>query len=202
MEAFIGTILPWAGNWEPQGWAFCDGRQLTVNQYQALFAVLGNTYGGDGKTTFNLPDLRGRVPLGVGQLQPTGGRYVNGQKGGAENVNVTNQLPSHTHTFSAQAAVNVGTPYNAGGTLTNTPSPTTCLGTAAMSTGGTAKPNIYSTSAPNATMATLATTATLSGTTGATGAGTAGSTQAIDNRQPFLSVNYIICLIGIWPDRG
>src|SRR5215471_1460128 len=99
-EAFIGTILMFAGNFAPLNWAFCDGALLAIAQYTALFSILGTTYGGNGTTNFGLPDLRGRVPLHVGGSQPGPGLsvYVLGEKTGVENVTLTNaQLPIHNH---------------------------------------------------------------------------------------------------------
>lgn len=104
MEPFIGQIIMFAGNFAPHGWAFCDGQLLPIAQNTALFSILGTTYGGDGATTFALPDLRGRVPIHPGNgpgLSP----YQLGQKGGAESVTLTTQnLPSHTHSFVASTA--------------------------------------------------------------------------------------------------
>ena len=93
-EPFIGSIVMFAGNFAPQGWALCNGQLLPIQQNAALFSILGTTYGGDGKTTFALPDLRGRVPVHSGQ-GPGLSLYNLGQSGGAENVTLTvNQLPA------------------------------------------------------------------------------------------------------------
>lgn len=97
MEPLLGQIQIFGFNFPPRGWAFCDGQLLPISQYQALFSLLGTTFGGDGRTTFALPDLRGRVSVHVGQ-GPGLARYLWGQKGGAENVTLTvQQLPSHNH---------------------------------------------------------------------------------------------------------
>ena len=97
METFLGTILLFAGNFAPRGWAFCNGQLLPINQNQALFSLLGTTYGGDGRTTFALPDLRGRVPVHAGQGTGLTNR-TQGQSFGAESVTLTvGQLPAHTH---------------------------------------------------------------------------------------------------------
>jgi microcystin-dependent protein len=99
MEAYIGTVIMFAGNFAPQGWLLCDGRVLNIVQYQALFAVIGATYGGNGTTNFALPDLRGRVPLAPGQGPAT--NYVIGQKAGAETVTLSQaQMPAHAHPFA------------------------------------------------------------------------------------------------------
>jgi microcystin-dependent protein len=92
-----------AGNFAPQGWAFCDGQLLAVSQNDALFSLFGTIYGGDGRTTFGLPDLRGRVPIHAGQGPGLSQRRL-GAKGGTETETVTaNQMPSHSHTFRASA---------------------------------------------------------------------------------------------------
>jgi len=99
-EGTLGEVTLFAGNFAPRGWAFCHGQLLPINQYQALFSILGTTYGGDGRTTFALPDLRGRVPVGVG-YGPGLSDIRLGQKAGYEAVQLTvNQLPAHLHGFS------------------------------------------------------------------------------------------------------
>ncbi|MBW2736512.1 MAG: phage tail protein [Deltaproteobacteria bacterium] len=97
MEPFIGMIVMFGGNFAPRGWALCDGQLLAINSYSALFSVLGTAYGGDGRTTFGLPDLRGRVPIHPGSGPGLSSRRL-GEAGGQENVWLTaNQMPSHTH---------------------------------------------------------------------------------------------------------
>ena len=96
-QPFIGQIMVFAGNFAPQGWAQCNGQLMPISQYDALFSLIGTTYGGDGQTTFALPDLRSRVPIHQGQGPGLSG-YVIGQNGGAEAVTLlTTQLPVHTH---------------------------------------------------------------------------------------------------------
>src|SRR5690606_4210399 len=96
-EAFMGTVMIWAPNFAPRGWAFCQGQQLAISSNSALFSLLGTTYGGNGQTTFGLPNLQGRVPIGQGQ-SPGTSSYALGQMAGAENVTLsTSQMPSHTH---------------------------------------------------------------------------------------------------------
>jgi microcystin-dependent protein len=100
-DPLIGQIILFAGNFAPRGWAFCDGQLLPIAQNQALFSILGTMYGGDGRTTFALPDLRGRSPIGVG-LGPGLQDRRQGEKGGQEQVALTTaQLPSHTHALTA-----------------------------------------------------------------------------------------------------
>ena len=102
-EPFLGEIRIFPYNFAPQGWAFCQGQVLPISQNTALFSLLGTTYGGNGQTTFALPDLRGRVPLGQGQ-GPGLSNYVLGQSGGAESATLsTSQLPAHTHPVVANS---------------------------------------------------------------------------------------------------
>ncbi|MFX0557710.1 phage tail protein [Maribacter sp. CXY002] len=103
MEPYLAQIILFAGNFAPRGWAFCHGQILPISQNQALFSLLGTIYGGDGRTTFALPDLRGRVPIGVGQ-GPGLPNYREGQKVGSHiTILNTNQLPSHNHGVSMPA---------------------------------------------------------------------------------------------------
>ncbi|MCP5059497.1 MAG: phage tail protein [bacterium] len=102
-EPFVGEIRMFAGNFAPRSWAFCDGQLLAVSQNDALFSLLGTIYGGDGRTTFGLPDLRGRIPNHQGSGPGLSPRQL-GSKGGEEQVSVTtNQLPSHSHSWYASA---------------------------------------------------------------------------------------------------
>ncbi|MBP2312714.1 phage tail protein [Azospirillum soli] len=106
-EPYVGEIRLFAGNFAPNGWHLCDGSLLAIPQYELLYALLGTTYGGDGRTTFGLPDLRGRLPIGTGSANgdPNQGgtsAYTLGQTGGATTVTLTEaQLPSHTHLLTA-----------------------------------------------------------------------------------------------------
>ncbi len=174
-DPFLGQIEAFAFNFPPKGWAFCAGQIMPINQNQALFSLLGTTYGGNGTTTFALPDLRGRLANGSGQgpgLQP----YNLGQAGGEEaHTLTTTETPSHTHTVSA---VNNGT---TGGT--NIPGSGVTLGSGYGSTG--AAVNIYSSDAPTVAM---------------TPVGPAGG-QPHENRMPFLALNYCIALQGVFPSR-
>lgn len=97
-EAYLGEIRMFAGNFAPQGWALCNGQLLSIAENEALYSLLGTTYGGNGQTTFALPDLQGRLPIHVNTTYPLGA------KGGTENVTITlNQLPSHNHTVNASS---------------------------------------------------------------------------------------------------
>ncbi|MBD2843602.1 phage tail protein [Paenibacillus sp. IB182496] len=114
-EPYIGEIRLFGGNFAPVGWMFCEGQLLPISQYDALFVLIGTTYGGDGQTTFALPDYRGRIPLGQGTSPSTGTTYAMGQHGGSEDVTLTaNQLPSHTHSVNAStSAGEITSPANA-----------------------------------------------------------------------------------------
>lgn len=138
MEPFLGEIRPFAFGFTPKGWLSCDGRQMNVMQNQALYALLGNRYGGNGNTTFNLPDLRGRTPLGCGATTPLA------QQGGTETVALTAaQVPSHAHAVLATSTA-ASTAAPGGGALANLPTGTNAyaapnsstLNAAAVSTSG------------------------------------------------------------------
>ena len=169
MEPFVGEIRMFAGNFAPRGWAFCDGQLLSIPTNDALFSLFGTIYGGDGRTTFGLPDLRGRVPIGMGQGSGLSNRQL-GTKLGEETVALSgSNWPSHTHGWEASnAAAQNSNPVGAA-----VASPTQ---------------NIYSDQAPNAQMANGIT---------ATGGG-----QGHQNEQPFLCVNFIVSLFGIYPSRN
>ena len=181
INAYIGAIAIFAGNFAPKNWAFCQGQILSIAQNTALFSILGTTYGGNGTTTFALPDMRGRVPVSQGQGNGLS-NYTLGQRSGSETVTVNiNQMPAHTHVLSLalnvkDAAGNSRTPV--GNVLAN-------------AAGGVVAP--YSTASPDTTMASGA----LSGVTGI-----AGSSLPTSIRQPYLVLNYIICLYGIFPSRN
>src|SRR5213080_463015 len=112
-EGFLAELMIVSFNFAPQGWTLCNGQLLPINQNQALFSLLGTTYGGNGQTTFALPDLRGRVPVHMGQ-GPGLSSYVEGQVGGTENVTLlANQLPPHGHTVAGASAATTKNPTNA-----------------------------------------------------------------------------------------
>ncbi len=144
-DPFIGTVMPWAPGFAPQGWAFCHGQLLQVSQNQALFSILGTTYGGDGRTTFALPDLRGRVAVGVG-AGPGLSAYNWGARAGLEEVALTaSTIPSHTHGVSQDKAFEVLATTDEGNQ--QAPSPTNRLSSATLTAGIDA--NLYSNAAPD-----------------------------------------------------
>lgn len=179
MEPFIGQIQLFGFNFAPRGWAFCDGRLLSIAQNNALFALLGTMYGGDGQTTFGLPDLRGRVAIGMGQ-GPGLSNYTQGQLAGVEHVTLNiNQIPAHNHLINVS---NVdGTSNTASGNFLAT-------GNAIIERSTKVPANIYGTSL-NATMSPQA-------------VALAGSGMPHENMQPYLVLNYCIALQGIFPSRN
>ncbi len=176
MAGGLGT--PWVGeirmvgfNFQPQGWMLCNGQLLAISQYSVLFDLIGTTYGGDGQSTFALPDLRGRVPLGAGQ--GTGlSNYVLGQPSGAETVTLTvNQMAAHTHLYTPGAGAAEQT--------TNRPD------SAYPTVGG------YYDATPNG-----------SAPMPSPSVANAGGNQPHPNLQPYLGINFIISLFGIFPSQN
>lgn len=184
---FIGEINLFAFNFPPKGWALCQGQLLPISQNTALFALLGTTYGGNGQTTFALPDLRGRVAISSGQ----GGGLQNydlGQLDGVEAVTLAaTELPAHTHTVDPTQL----TATLRGTTLNGNQRSPVGHAPASESTGVTAS---YSTSTPDAAMGTSAIAPAIA-------AAPAGASQAHANLQPYAVLNYCIALTGIFPSR-
>lgn len=177
-EPFIGEIRIFAGNFAPQGWAFCDGQVLQIAQNQALFSLLGTIYGGDGEVTFALPDLRGRLPMHAGSGIGLTPRLI-GHKGGTEwETLVTAEMPAHTHSGSYALKVS--------GAEGNSDSPVDNY----MAKTGDGRPN-YSTSQ---------TATTEHAEQEATGAATGGGFEH-NNVPPYQVVHYIIALQGLFPSR-
>ena len=181
MDPFLGEIRLFACNYAPANWATCQGQLMAISQNAALFSLLGTTYGGDGRTTFALPNLVDRIQVGAGQ--GTGlSNYPPGTVAGTTSVTLTNQqMPAHTHTLPA------------GGNVTQplAPSPTSYL----------AQPAGQGHSPGAALYVTGATQAGSSVTMASTMAGVAGSSQPHSNQSPYLSLNYCIALQGIFPQR-
>ncbi|MGI8664880.1 MAG: phage tail protein [Jatrophihabitans sp.] len=165
-QPFIGEIKLVSFNFPPRGWAFCNGQLLPINQNQALFSILGTTYGGDGITTFALPNLQGRMPIHAGQ------GYNTGNTGGeAAHTLTSNEIPSHIHPANAQSAAS-----SPGFSPTN-------------SVWATSNANMFATAAPNVTMSPVA-------------VGNAGANQPHENQAPYLVLNYVVALQGIFPSRS
>jgi microcystin-dependent protein len=162
-QPYVGEIRMFAGNFAPAGWMFCEGQLLPISENETLFQLIGTTYGGDGQSTFALPDLRGRLPLHQGN------GFILAETGGAESITLTvNQLPAHTHT--PLASLTPGTQANPGGNVpANSPSV-----------------QIYLEDPPSSSMHAGAVVP-------------AGGSQPHDNFQPYLCVDFIISLFGIFP---
>ncbi len=177
MEGTIAEIRMFAGNFAPRNWAFCSGQIMPISQNTALFSILGTTYGGNGQSTFALPDLRGRVPVGTGQ--GPGLPYVTlGEVSGIPtNTLNLSQIPAHTHAMTASAD----------GPTLNTAAGNS-LASQSRANGGT-MPNVY---APGATSPVAMASQTSA----------SGGNQPFSIMQPYLGMNYIICLYGIFPSRN
>ena len=161
---FIGEIRMFAGNFAPVGWAFCNGALIPISENDALFNLIGTTYGGDGQTTFALPDLQSRVPVHVGP------GFVLGQSGGAESVTLTvSQIPAHSHVPQA---------FDAQGNQSNPAGNVWAQSTL----------NNYDSNAPSASM-------------NAAACGSTGGSQPHDNMIPFLVINFILSLFGVFPSQ-
>lgn len=184
MEGFLGEVRIFAGNFAPRSWAFCEGQLLPISQNTALFSILGTTYGGDGRTTFGLPDLRGRTPVGEGNGPGLSDRRL-GAKGGTETntLNAT-QIPSHnhSHSFAASTTGTTASPENAfpggiGGRTLGTPP-------------ANVQANAYGTGSQ------------VNMNAGALVAGNTGGNQSMNNMQPWIAIYYIIALQGVFPSRS
>ena len=171
-QPYVGEIRMFAGNFAPREWAFCQGQLLPISQYATLFNLIGTTYGGDGQTTFALPDLRGRSPVHQGQGAGLSS-YIIGQLGGAETVTLlTTQLPAHTHVAACQSGAGTSSiPAN----------------------------NLWAASAATRQYTNAGTFAAAlnSGSVGLT-----GGSLPHNNLAPYLVINFIISLFGIFPSRS
>lgn len=178
MEGTLATIMIFGGNFAPRAWMFCAGQLLQISEYDALFSLLGTTYGGDGVSTFGLPDLRGRIPVGTG----TGGGLstINlGQAAGSESVTLTQaQMPAHSHPMLANMNTSSS---NADGS--NSPAKVLATPTSNLYAPTSAATNNYLGGA-NVSLTPV------------------GGSQPIEILQPFLALNYVICVEGIYPSRS
>jgi microcystin-dependent protein len=170
-QPYVGEIRLFAGNFAPVGWMFCEGQTLPISENEVLFQLIGTTYGGDGEETFNLPNLASRVPVHMG-TGPDGTTYQIGEMAGTEQETLTvQQIPNHTHPLTASTTP--GTQANpSGAVLAQTPASIT--------------PYIEDT--PSVSMAAGA-------------IGGAGGSQPHENTQPFLCINFIISLFGVFPSQ-
>jgi len=175
-EPFIAEIKMFAGNFAPRGYATCDGQLLPIAQYTAVFSLMGTTYGGDGRTTFGLPDLRGRCPIHVGQGPGLSSRQW-GAKGGTETNTLTaSQMPSHAHTGHIVANSNEGDSSDPTGKWPS----------------ATEEPNSpYKGEAGTASMAD-----------GTVVTNSVGGGQPVNNMPPFLVIYFIVALQGLFPSRN
>ncbi|AKF79208.1 Microcystin-dependent protein [Myxococcus fulvus] len=172
-EPYIGEIRMFAGNFAPRGWAFCQGQILSIAQNTALFSILGTTYGGNGQTTFALPDLRGRYPMQPGQGPGLSPRTL-GEQGGSETVTlISTQMPAHTHSLNVSSQQ-----------------------------GDTETPVGTVLAADNAGAIFNYRAAPIDGTMNPAAIGVAGGSQPHNNMSPFLCINFIIALEGIFPSRN
>ena len=177
MEPYLGAITIFAGNFAPLGWAFCDGSLLDISQNSALYALLGTIYGGDGINTFALPDLRGRFPVHQGQ-GPGLSNYVIGEQTGQSSVTLTqSQIPSHGHALYATSAD------------ATTNNPTGALLAKPVQPGSTAAVSAFAAAGASVQM-------------NGSAIAPAGGSQPHDNMPPFLALNYIIALQGVFPSQN
>jgi microcystin-dependent protein len=215
MDEIMGTIKLFAGNFAPRGFFTCEGQTLPISQYNALFSILGITYGGDGISTFKLPDLRGAFPTQCTNISGShpGGTYSLGQIGGTQSVTVTaNNMPPHTHSIVKGAGTNllgsvtVNTVLQASTADGASPSPSAtnnALGTTG-DVGGTGQPNLYTNAAPTIPLAGGSSTVnnTLNfDPTGLTLTPWGNGPQPLSTVPPFVAMQYIICYEGIYPSR-
>ncbi|PKM43452.1 MAG: phage tail protein [Gammaproteobacteria bacterium HGW-Gammaproteobacteria-1] len=185
MDTYLGFITPFPWNWAPQNWTLCNGSLMQIQQYSALYALIGPTFGGNGTTTFGLPDLRGRQIIGMGQGPGLTNRIV-GQAFGTESVTLTaNNLPPHNHTLTAS-----NTAYSS---LTQSPANNWTLG-AASSVSGDREPVItpvqmYGPPNPGTPVQSAPTSS-------------AGNGLPVTTMPPALCLNFCIALMGIFPSRN
>jgi microcystin-dependent protein len=205
MDEYLGIIKMFAGNFAPRGWAFCDGSILPISQNSALFSLLGTMYGGNGQTTFGLPDLRGRVALGVG-TGPGLSNYTQGQMAGVENTVLNiNQMPMHNHTVQqvsvqGQAKIRIS---DAEGDAAGGKNRGIAQGAAVLPNTNNVRPQLYQNSpayTENNTL-DLNTVDTSELVVPAASTTNAGGSLPLSIVQPFLVINFIICVEGIYPSR-
>lgn len=189
-DPYIGTIVPWPCNKVPDNWCECDGRLLNISEYSALYALFGTRYGGNGTTTFGIPDLRGRAVVGAGTAI-WGTSYPLASTGGAASTTITPaQIPTHTHTLTK--ATNASGNYKVSGGATT-------IGTVTgnrLGAGTTANQVLnYNNAAPNTVIATASGPYTVD-------LSTSGTSQTVATRPPYLGLRFIVALLGIFPTQN
>lgn len=203
-EPFMGTVMIWAPNFAPRGWAFCQGQIIAIQTNSALFSLLGVVYGGNGQTTFGLPNLAGRVPVGQGQ-SPGTSAYTLGQTAGTETVTLTTaQMPMHNHgatlsgvtgAVTIQATTNTG--LSAGPTPTNN-----MLGTVEDPNHSGDNDLLYAPATTDPTKLVNLQGGSLGSVTGTVAIGVNGGSQPFSITQPYQVLNYVIALEGVFPSRN
>jgi microcystin-dependent protein len=172
-QPYVGEIRMFAGTFAPAGWLFCEGQLLSISENETLFQLIGTTYGGDGQSTFGIPNLSSRIPIHMG-TGPDGTTYQIAAMAGTEQETLTaQQMPIHTHQAQASSTGQQQSPLNA------------VLATATSTQGGI---RIYNNTTPNVPLHGSAISP-------------AGGSQPHENTQPFLCLNFIISLFGIWPSQ-
>jgi microcystin-dependent protein len=175
MDPYLGDIRIFAGSFAPAGWVLCDGRLLAISENDALYAIIGTTYGGDGVNTFGVPDLRGRLPVGKGNGPGLSPRVL-GQQFGVESVTlITTQIPAHNHSFNASTAVPSTSPSPAGTVFAHSDTDKIYVSSPASPAPETLNP------------------ATVQA---------AGGAQPHNNIMSTTAINYIMCTAGIFPSRN
>ncbi len=214
-EEFIGAIKLFAGNFAPRGYFTCEGQILPIAQYQALFAILGTYYGGDGVNNFKLPDLRGAFPTQCTNLSgiPTGGNYKLGETGGAQSATITSiNMPPHTHTIlkgsgsNLTGSITVATTLQAstGGGVSSTPSAINNVLGKMVDTGGAGEPNLYTNDIPNQNLGGVSSSVSNNLSFDPTGLELTpwgNGPVPLPTLPPFVAMQYIICYEGIFPSR-
>jgi microcystin-dependent protein len=215
MDEIMGTIKLFAGSFAPKGFLTCEGQILQISQNQALYSIIGTTYGGDGTTNFKLPDLRGAFPTQCSNLSGShpGGTYTYGQVGGTQSITISSaNMPSHTHAIVKGAGSNltgsvaVTTVMQASTGAGQNPSPSAtnnALGTTG-DVGGSGQPNLYTNAAPNQNLNGISSTVNNSLNFDPTGLSLTpwgSGPQPIPSVSPFVAMQYIICTEGLYPTR-
>ena len=207
-DSYVASVEVWAGySYAPQNWAFCYGQLLPIVQYQALFSLLGSTFGGDNRSTVGVPDMRGRIPVGAGQIHntngTTGNTYTLGTVGGVEALQLSiAQLPAHTHAAQftptgspSTLSASLSMPVNSG-TSTGSSDPVGKYFGPSGSTG-----LYYSDKTSGAVMAQAAVTLSDAKSGGTVAVQNSGYGAPVELMQPYIVLHYIICINGLYPEQ-